>query len=206
MSGSGHATFFRQTRTGRKKRYIRRRLKKLGPRGVVLFEDETDLLLFPPLRASWSLRGEPAEVPISGVNAKRIAFGAINARTGTRLFLLQKNHRQESFQAFLDLVHQHYRSWQVAMVLDEERGHTAHASQALASRRNIELLWLPKRSPHLNPMDHLWRHGKENICANWQYANIDDEVESFFVYLYSLTPTEALRKAGLLSGSFWLDQ
>jgi len=23
------------------------------------------------------------------------------------------------------------------------------------------LLWLPKRSPHLNPMDHLWRHGKE---------------------------------------------
>jgi len=190
----------------RKKRYIRRRLKTLGPRGVILFEDETDLLLFPPLRAAWSLRGEPAEVPISGMNAKRVAFGAINARTGTRLFLAQMNHRQESFQAFLDLVHHHYRGWQVAMVLDEERSHTAHASLALAGLRDIELLWLPKRSPHLNPMDHLWRHGKENICANWQYSDIDDEVESFFVYLYSLTPTEALRKAGFLSGDFWLDQ
>ena len=92
------------------------------------------------------------------------------------------------------------------MVLDEERSHTAHASQALAGLRDIELLWLPKRSPHLNPMDHLWRHGKENICANWQYSNIDDEVESFFVYLYNLTPTEALRKAGILSGDFWLNQ
>jgi transposase len=132
-------------------------------------------------------------VPISGVNAKRVAFGVINAQTGTRLFLDQKNHRQESFHAFLDLVHLHYRSRQVAMVLDEERGHTAKASQALARRLDIELLWLPKRSPHLNPMDHLWRHGKENICANWQYADIDDEVESFFVYLHSLTPTEAFR-------------
>jgi hypothetical protein len=151
------------------------------------------------------LRGEAAAVPISGVNAKRVAYGVINVRTGRRLFLVQKNHRQESFQAFLDLVHWHYRGWQVAMVLDEESGHTAKASQALAQRLEIELLWLPTRSPHLNPMDHLWRHGKENICANWQYANIDDEVESFFVYLHSLTPTEALRKAGILSGDFWLD-
>src|SRR5205809_7850473 len=94
--GSVRAMFFRWTLTRRKKRYIRRRLKMLGPRGVVLFEDETDLLLFPPLRAAWSLRGEPAVVPISGVNAKRVAYGAINVRTGTRLFLAQKNHRQES--------------------------------------------------------------------------------------------------------------
>lgn len=173
---------------------------------MILFEDETDLLLFPPLRAAWSLRGEPAEVPIGGRNAKQVAFGVINVRTGRRLFMARDNHRQESFQAFLDLIREHYRSHPVAMVLDEERSHTAHASQALAGLRGIELLWLPKRSPHLNPMDHLWRHGKENICANWQYSNIDDEVESFFVYLHSLTPTEALRKAGILSGDFWLNQ
>src|SRR4051812_42318744 len=102
--GSGHVMCCRPTLRRRKKRYIRRQLKKQGPRGVVLFEDETDLLLFPPLRAAWSLRGEPAAVPISGVNAKRVAYGVINARTGTRLFLVQKNHRQESFPAFLDLV------------------------------------------------------------------------------------------------------
>jgi hypothetical protein len=196
---------FHRTPKPRKKRLIRRRLEKLGPRGVVLFEDETDLLLFPPLRAAWSLRGEPAEVPITGRNAKQIAYGAINARTGTRLFLAQKTHRQESFQAFLNLIHWHYRGWRTAMILDEERGHTSQASQALASRLKIELLWLPKRSPHLNPMDHLWRHGKEKICANWQYADINKEVESFFRYLYGLSPMEALRKAGILSGNFWLD-
>jgi hypothetical protein len=174
-------------------------------RSVTLFEDETDLLLFPPLRAAWSKRGQPACVPISGANAKRVIFGTINIHTGSRLFLEQKRHRGENFRAFLELVHWHYRGWHVAMVLDEDSSHTAYASTALADRLDMELLWLPKRSPHLNPMDHLWRHGKENICANWQYASIEDQVESFFLYLYGLTPSETLHKAGVLSGNFWLD-
>jgi transposase len=196
----------RLTRTKRKKRHIRRRLENRGFRIAVLFEDETDLLLFPPLRAAWSLRGQTAPVVISGYNAKRVIFGTINVQTGSRLLLEQKNHRGENFQAFLEMVHWHYRGWHVAMVLDEDSSHTAHASRALADWLGMELLWLPKRSPHLNPMDHLWRHGKEVICANRQYSSIEDQVESFFLYLYGLTPTEALRKAGVLSGNFWLNQ
>jgi transposase len=174
-------------------------------RSVALFEDETDLLLFPPLRAAWSVRGQQAPVPISGANAKRVIFGTLNIRTGSRLFLEQRYHRGENFRAFLELVHGQYRGWHVAVVLDEDSSHTAHASTALAESLGIELLWLPKRSPHLNPMDHLWRHGKENICANWQYPTIEDEVEAFLLYLYSLTPTDALHKAGVLSGEFWLN-
>jgi transposase len=195
-----------RTRTRRKKRHIRRRLKNLGFRSVILCEDETDLLLFPPLRSAWSLRGQPAPVPISGANAKRVIFGTINIHTGSRLFLEQKKQRGENFQAFLELIHWHYRGWHVTMLLDEDSSHTARASTALAEKLAIELLWLPKRSPHLNPMDHLWRHGKEVICANWQYSSIEDQVESFFLYLYGLTPTEALRKAGILSGNFWLNR
>src|SRR5206468_9715816 len=57
-----------------KKRRIRRRLKNLTFRSVTLFEDETDLLLFLPLRAAWSMRGQPAPVHISGANAKRVIF------------------------------------------------------------------------------------------------------------------------------------
>jgi DDE superfamily endonuclease len=150
------------------------------------------------------MRGQPAPVPISGRNAKRVVFGAINLRTGSRLLLEQKYHRGENFQEFLELVHWHYRGWHVAMVLDEDSSHTARASQALAEWLGMDLLWMPKRSPHLNPMDHLWRHGKENVCANRQYSTIEDEVESFILYLYSLTPTEALRKAGILADDFWL--
>ena len=59
----------------------------MPPRSAKLAEDETDLRLFPPLRAGWARRGEEAPVPISGGNAKRVLFGAINLETGRRLFV-----------------------------------------------------------------------------------------------------------------------
>jgi len=145
-------------------------------------------------------------VPISGVNAKRVVFGVLNINTGNRLLWALLRHRAADFQEFLEVVHGYYRGWHVAMVLDEDSSHTAQGSRELADALNMEFLWLPKRSPHLNPMDHLWRHGKEVICANWQYPTIEDQMEAFFLYLYELTPHEALRKAGLLSGNFWLTQ
>ena len=83
---------------------------------------------------------------------------------------------------------QRYRGRYVAMVLDEDSSHTAGASRALAEGLGIELLWLPKRSPHLNPVDHLWRHGKEVKCGNHQYGSIEEQAQRFTEYLDSLTP------------------
>ena len=36
-------------------------------------------------------------------------------------------------------------------------------------------------------MDHLWRHGKERICANRQYASIEEQVHHFLHYLEGLS-------------------
>lgn len=57
------------------------------PRDVVLFTDWTLLRLFPLLCAAWAPVGTPGVVPITGENAKRVLFGAINVRTGHRLVL-----------------------------------------------------------------------------------------------------------------------
>jgi hypothetical protein len=133
---------------------------------VVLAQDETDLLLFPPLRAAWSKRGAVAKVWLSGRNARRVIFGAMNLRTGTRLLLPREKGRSADFQAFLGEVRAHYRGWQVALSLDEDPSHTAHAS--LCEAEEMTLLWLPKRSPQLNPMDTLWGQGKDIISADKQ--------------------------------------
>jgi hypothetical protein len=102
------------------------------------------------------------------------------------------------------MVHQHYRGWHVTMVLDEDSSHTARCSRELANAYHIALLWLPKRSPHLNPMDHLWRDAKTIVCVNWQYASIEQQVDRLIEYLHELPPEDALRKAGVFSQHFWL--
>lgn len=187
-----------------KKRQLRRRIRGLPLRSVLLAQDETDLLLLPPLRAGWAKRGQPFDVPISGRNARRVIFGAMNLRTGSRLFLPRQRQRAGDFQAFLRLVHDRYRGWQVALLLDEDSSHTAAGSTGLAEEFNMELIRLPKRSPKLNPMDTLWGQGKDVISANKQYSTIDEQVERFIAYLSGLSRTEALHTSGVLSEDFWL--
>ena len=171
----------------------------------MLAEDETDLRLFPPLRAGWADRGRPAPVPISGANAKRVLFGAMNLRTGTRLLRACRHGRGADFRSFLGLVRGRYRGRGVALLVDEDSGHTAGESRRAADRLGIELLWLPTRSPHLNPMDHLWRHAKQAVCANRQYKSIEEQVQRVLGYLEGLTAGQALTKAGVFADDFWLD-
>lgn len=171
----------------------------------MLAEDETEVRLFPPLRAAWAMRGKPTKVWLSGRNARRVVFGTMNLRTGSRLFLVRQNQRAGDFQEFLRLIHHHYRGWHVALLLDADRSHTAQGSIALAVEYDIELLWLPKRAPELNPIETLWGQAKDIVSANRQYATIEDHVTRFVSHLTGLSNREALRTSGVYSGSFWLE-
>src|SRR5207248_10535476 len=155
-----------------------------------------------PLRAGWSKRGEVARVWLSGRNARRVIFGAMNLGTGTRLFVPRPKGRSVDFQAFLEEVRWHYRDWHVALLLDEDSCHTAQASQQAAA--GMTLLWLPNRSPKLNPMDTLWGQGKDVISANKQYGTIEEQDNRFLAHLLPMSNREALHTAGILSNKFWL--
>lgn len=191
-------------RSARKKSRLRRVLGSLPRRSVVLVEDETDLLLFPPLRAMWSPRGVPAQVMLSGANARRVVFGCMNLATSQRLFLARRRQRADDFQAFLRLVRRQYRGWRVTIVLNSDSSHTAAATQEEAHRLGIRLLWLPTRAPELNPMDTLWGQDKDAICANKQFTSIDEQVTAFIDHVSGLSNRVALRTSGVLSAHFWL--
>jgi transposase len=143
---------------------------------------------------------------LTGSNARRVVFGAMNVWTGSRLLLARQRQRAGDFQEFLRLVHWHYRGWHVAMLLDEDSSHTAGGSVGLAGRLGIELLWLPKRCPKLNPLETLWGQAKDVVSANKQYASIDEQVERFVGHLSRLSNAEALETAGVHSGDFWLQR
>jgi len=167
-------------------------------------EDEIILRLFPVLRRAWSLRGEQAVVPITGRNAKRVLFGTINIRTGHRLVWRGPNMRQENFQAFLRYVRRCYPGRPLWMLLDEAPCHIAPKSQALAKALGIVFIWLPKQCSELNAMDHLWRELKDDISANYQFNSIDEHADYAENYTLNLSNRQALRRAGILSKSFWL--
>lgn len=166
-------------------------------RAALLFEDETILRLFPVLRRAWSLRGEQAKVFITGNNAKRVLFGAINMRTGHRIIRRAPNMRQEHFQTFLRLLRRSLPGRPIWMLLDEAPRHSAPKSQALARLLGIEFIFLPKQCSKLNAMDHLWRELKDDISANYQFKTIDEHASFAEDYILKLSNRHAQRRAGI---------
>lgn len=181
-----------------------RKLSHLPLSAVLFFEDEIILRLFPVLRRAWSLSGQQASVGISGQNAKQVLFAAINLRSGHRIVMPFAKMSQSGFQAFLQLLRFSCRKRPIGLLLDGASSHIAPKSQQLARTLNIKLIWLPKQCPELNAMDHLFKEVRSDISSNHQYPTIDEHVACAENYIRQLTNRQALRRAGILSKSFWL--
>jgi transposase len=183
-----------------------RRLKAGWRTGdVLLCIDWTLLRLFPPLRATWALTGTQAAVPITGANAKRVLFGAIDLRTARRMVLIRTRAGQADAQAFLRELRRRYRraGW-LWLLADRASAHTAPQTLALAARLRIRFLWLPKQAPELSPMDRIWRELKRLVAANRQAESIGALAADAAAWVLALTAQQARRKAGMTSKRFWL--
>lgn len=171
----------------------------------MLFIDWTLLRLFPPLRAAWAPIGTTGTVIITGENAKAVLFGAISLRTAHRIIVARPRAAGADARAFLQELRSHYRGWGTIWLLaDRATAHTDAQTQALAERLNIRFVWLPKQAPELNAMDQLWRELKTVIAANRQAPNVATLATMATLWVLMLSPTEARRKAGMLSPRFWL--
>jgi len=153
----------------------------------------------------WAPIGTQATVPILGQHhAKRILTGVLNIQTGSYFQYFSETYTQVTFQRILRFIRRRWRGWHIVLFLDKISAQRAKASRTLARELNIELRWLPTACPELNPVDHLWRHLKQDILANEPTPNLDITLKRAWSYLNDLTPRERLQKAGVLSGNFWL--
>lgn len=158
----------------------------------------------PPLYSCYGRLGQQVCVPITGNRTKRILHGTLNVESGDLLLLLTHEWVQETHQAFLQMIHTHWRGWNIVIFEDRGTPHTAESSRDLAADLKIELRFLPRATPELNAMEPLWRFTKQQAVANRSTLTIDHSADQACQYLLNMAPQERLRKAGILSGNFWL--
>jgi DDE superfamily endonuclease len=166
--------------------------------------DETIVTETPPLYGAYGHVGVQKRVPITGNRAKRILHGTINVLTGDVLLLITEEWTQETHQAYLSLVRSHWRGWNSVLFEDRAPQHKAPASRQWAKDLKIEVRLLPKATPELNAMDHLWRHAKRETQGNRPPQPIAESAMDMCWYILDLSPWERLQQAGVLSGDFWL--
>jgi DDE superfamily endonuclease len=185
------------------KRGLKRGLKG-RLRTVLLMLDETIVTETPPWYAAYGHVGEQVRVPITGNRGKRVLHGALNIRSGAVALLSTDGWDQQTHQAFLSLVRAQWRGWNIVLFEDRASQHQAPASVAWAQGLGIEVRLLPRATPELNAMDHLWRHAKRQTQGNRPPQPIEESAMDACRYILNLSPRDRLRKAGVLSGNFWL--
>ena len=168
--------------------------------------DETIITETPPLVACYGHRGEQVEVPVSGQHARRVLHGALNIRSGAILFLITETWDQQTHRAFLEMMRRHWSGWHIVLFEDRGSPHTAATSRRCAKALDMEVRFLPRATPALNAMDHLWRYVKGRLLANRATQTIDASADAACQALLAMSPHERLRKAGVLAGHFWLHQ
>jgi transposase len=173
-------------------------------RAILLTLDETIVTETPPLYAAYGPIGEQVRVPITGNRAKRIVHGAINIASGDVALRITEEWVNETHQAFLTLIRSHWRGWNPVLFEDRASQHKSPSSLALAAELGIEVRFLPRATPELNAMDHLWRHAKRQAVGDRPTITVDDSALAVCRYIIDLSPRERLRQAGVLSGHFWL--
>jgi transposase len=166
--------------------------------------DEVIITETPPLSFAYGWPGEQVRVPITGNRSKRILHGGINIKTGSVVLLITEEWNQDTHMAFLRMISSYWRGWRIVIFEDRGAPHKAEATWDLVGVLGLEIRLLPRATPKLNAMDHLWRHVKGRGLSNRPTQTIDQSANQACRYILEMSPEERLRKAGILSDDFWL--
>lgn len=167
--------------------------------------DETMITEPPPLYHCEGRRGAQGSVPVTGAHhAKRLLPGALHVKSGEGLLFLTDVWNHDAHQACLRMLRQHGRGWNLGLCEDRGSPHTAAARLRQAKALHLEVRFLPRATPELNALDHLWRPVTGRALAHRRTPSLDKAADDACQYLRSMSRSERLQKAGILSGNFWL--
>lgn len=121
-------------------------------------------------------RGQRKLIPAPGTPLHRHVFGAYHWHTGNVAWQQGEKKNSEAFIAFLEhLAFTVYPDQRLILVLDNASYHRSRATLAAlaALEDRILVIWLPKYSPCLNPIERFWLHLKNLANANCLHPNLE---------------------------------
>ena len=152
---------------------IRRAVRK--HRGILYFQDESNISLTAFLGKTWAPCGQTPKARVTGKRAGVAATSAIS-RGGHLLFrLLEKRIASKEVIDFLDQMLRHHPCRHLVVVMDQAPPHTSKKTRAwIDDQPRLHVFYLPKYSPDWNPDEKVWNHLKHRELASHQAKNKDE--------------------------------
>lgn len=177
---------------------IRQAIQDAGPDDLVVFMDESDVHLLPPLRAMWMPPGKQVRIPTPGTNKKKAIFGGMDVLNGEWFYQICNKKRTSEFTEYLSQVEQAHPVGTITIVADNGPAHISKGTALWFEKHpRMKLLLLPKYSPQLNPVEKVWWLLKNRLFANRCYPCFEDIEAVIHRFFVKLQPANILQLAPL---------
>jgi transposase len=166
---------------------LRQLLLHLPDDETAVFEDEVDINLNPKIGCMWMQRAQQAEVVTPGDNEKRYLAGSLHWRTGRLITTSGDKRDGQLFVAHLHELRRRLRPYRkIHVICDNAKFH--HDCWAVWEfchqyGERVELHFLPKYAPDLNPIERVWWRLHDAITRNHQCENLDELVDLVMQWL-----------------------
>jgi hypothetical protein len=157
-------------------------------------QDEADLCLLPTLTRTWMLRGQQQRVRAPGTNQKRSVSAAVDLGDGGLIWLTARSRDVVQFCATAHLcVRRSSARGRLAVLLVDNApshrvGKTGWVRDLLhADAGRLVLVFQPKYSPELQPVERLWRQWRPNVTHNHARDAMEELVRDSNAWLKSLS-------------------
>jgi len=124
----------------------------------------------------WARTGSRPRQPNDQRYESAYLFGAICPAKGTGAALVMPAADSHAMQTHLHEISRTVARGAHAVLLLDRAGW--HTSSRLAIPRNISLVYLPARSPELNPVENVWQYLRQNNLSNCVFPSYDAIVEA----------------------------
>ena len=124
----------------------------------------------------WARRGSRPRQPKDQRYESAYLFGAICPARGTGAAVALPAANTEAMQAHLWEISHNVAAGAHAVVLLDRAGW--HTTSQLVVPENISLLFLPSRSPELNPVENLWQYLRQTYLSNRVFASYEAIIEA----------------------------
>lgn len=142
----------------------------------VWFQDEARIGQKNGRARVWARKGTRPRLPADQRYQNAYLFGAICPAKGKGAGLALPYADTFAMQLHIDEISQHVQRGAHAVLLLDRAGW--HTTDNLVVPKNMTLIFLPSRSPELNPVENVWQYLRQNWLSNTVFDTYDAIIDA----------------------------
>lgn len=143
---------------------------------LLVYLDSTDLHWCPEIGQSYTEKGQQLKVDTPGYDNPWLAlFGSLAFPSGEGVYSIHEHKRHQELIYHLQLLMNTFPDYFLFVVSDNASAHTTPKVTSFCNdhRDQLEMVFLPTYSPHLNLIERLWRVMRHQVTRNQFFESLD---------------------------------